>query len=117
MSENVDSSKLFDERRKTVVERRIGVHPYDGPEKRSGMERRKGPGIRRSEERKAAEEGYMTPEQFDFLKAIDSYKRQNNRPFPSWTEVLEVVKALGYRKVEEPQPIDAFREKPVAAAK
>jgi hypothetical protein len=31
------------------------------------------------------------------------YKKKNTRPFPTWTEVLEVIKALGYRKVAEPQ--------------
>jgi hypothetical protein len=31
--------------------------------------------------------------------AVDTYKRLNSRPFPSWTEVLEIVKQLGYRKV------------------
>lgn len=41
----------------------------------------------------------MTDEQFAFIRAIDEYKRVNNRPFPTWTEVLEVVKYLGYRKV------------------
>ena len=40
----------------------------------------------------------MTPEQFLFLKAIDAYKRVNDRPYPTWTEVLEVVRKLGYRK-------------------
>ena len=47
----------------------------------------------------------MTPEQFEFVMAIDEYKKVNGRPFPSWTEILDVVKALGYRKVAEPQDI------------
>ena len=47
----------------------------------------------------------MSDEQFEFLMAIDEYKRANTRPFPTWTEVLEVIKALGYRKVAEPQPL------------
>jgi hypothetical protein len=41
----------------------------------------------------------MTDEQFELVMAVDTYKRLNNRPFPTWTEVLEVVKQLGYRKV------------------
>ena len=41
----------------------------------------------------------MDEEQFAFIMAIDEYKRVNNRPFPTWTEVLEVIKHLGYRKV------------------
>ena len=47
----------------------------------------------------------MTDEQFEFLMAVNEYKRVNKRPFPTWTEVLDVMKALGYRKVAEPQDI------------
>lgn len=86
------------ERRKAVVDRRCG------------MDRRRGPGHRRSEERKAAEEGQMNDEQFEFLMAIDQYKKANQRPFPTWTEVLEVIKALGYRKIAEPQSLESFRK-------
>jgi len=82
------------ERRKNLVDRRLG------------LDRRRGPGRRLNEERKSAEEGQMTQEQFDFLMAIDQYKQQNSRPFPTWTEVLDVIKALGYRKVAEPQQIE-----------
>jgi hypothetical protein len=75
-------------------------------DRRLGLDRRRGPGRRLSDERKAAEEGQMTDEQFDFVMAIDRYKKQNARPFPTWTEVLEVIQALGYRKVADPQCID-----------
>ncbi|KKK60988.1 hypothetical protein LCGC14_3018870, partial [marine sediment metagenome] len=71
---------------------------------------RRGPGRRRSEERKAAEEGEMTDEQFTFLMAIDRYKKENQRPFPTWTEVLEIIKALGYRLVAEPQSLQSFKK-------
>jgi len=87
------------DRRQSVVDRRLG------------LDRRRGPGRRRSDERKAAEEGQMSDEQFEFLLAIDEYKRKNARPFPTWTEVLEVIKALGYRKVAEPQRLEQSREK------
>ena len=90
--------KTFIERRKSIVDRRIG------------LDRRRGPGHRRTEERRAAEEGEMTDEQFDFLMAMDQYKRVNQRPFPTWTEVLEVIKALGYRKVAEPQSLKSFKK-------
>ena len=33
------------------------------------------------------------------MKAMDQYKRDNRRPFPTWSEVLEVLRAIGYRKV------------------
>lgn len=83
----------FVERRQNVVDRRLG------------LDRRRGPGRRRSEERKAAEEGQMSDEQFEFVMAVDEYKRANARPFPTWTEVLDLIKALGYRRVADPQPL------------
>lgn len=51
----------------------------------------------------------MSDEQFEFVMAIDEYKRANARPFPTWTEVLEVIKALGYRRVAEPQSLATHR--------
>jgi hypothetical protein len=77
------------DRRQTVVNNR---------HLQTGLERRRGPGRRRSDFIKAAEEGEMTKEQFLFVMAIDAYKRVNQKPFPTWTEVLEVIRKLGYRK-------------------
>ena len=85
-------------RRQSVVDRRLE------------LDRRRGPGRRRSDDRKSAEEGQLTDEQFEFLLAIDEYKRKNARPFPTWTEVLEIIKALGYRKVAEPQALEPSKE-------
>ncbi len=87
-----------EDRRQSVVDRRLG------------LDRHRGPGRRRSDERKSAEEGQMSDEQFEFLMAIDEYKRKNARPFPTWTEVLELIKALGYRKVTEPQSLKPFKK-------
>ncbi len=42
----------------------------------------------------------MTAEQFEFIMAIETYKKVNKRLFPTWTEVLEVIQQLGYRKVQ-----------------
>ena len=77
----------------------------DAVDRRSGLDRRRGPGRRRSDDRRAAEEGQMTDAQFEFILAINEYKRVNRRPFPTWTEVLDVISALGYRKVAEPTDI------------
>ena len=91
--EHLIEQRSGEDRRENVVDRRLG------------LDRRRGPGRRRSDERKSAEEGQMSDEQFEFLMAINEYKRKNTRPFPTWTEVLEVIKTLGYRKVAEPQPL------------
>ena len=64
----------------------------------TGLERRRGPGRRRTDFAKAAEEGEMTKEQFLFVMAIDAFKKANGKMFPTWTDVLEVIRLLGYRK-------------------
>lgn len=64
----------------------------------TGMDRRRGPGRRLSDFTRSAEEGQMTQEQFLFLMAVDAFKKTNSKQFPSWTDVLEVIRLLGYRK-------------------
>ena len=41
-----------------------------------------------------------TPEEREFIMAMDRYMRENRRPFPTWHEVFAVLLSLGYRKVE-----------------
>jgi hypothetical protein len=83
-----------------------------GPERRKrnipvAVERRKVGSERRKVERRrqvdptTCERDY-TDDEIAFMKAMDQYKRDNRRPFPTWSEVLEVLRALGYRKVAEP---------------
>jgi hypothetical protein len=112
------TEEQFIERRKNAEDRRHNADDkYTGPERRSsvvdrrlGLDRRRGPGRRLTDERKSAEEGQMSDEQFEFLMAIEEYKKKNTRPFPTWTEVLEVIKALGYRRVAEPQSLEKTRK-------
>lgn len=85
-----DEDRRQGSRRESVVDRRTA--------RSTGLERRRGPGRRRSDFMKAAEEGHMSNEQFLFVMAIDAYKRVNQQPYPTWTEVLEVIRKLGYRK-------------------
>ena len=96
--ENSKERRDKQNRRSSVVDRRLG------------LDRRRGPGRRLTDDRKSAEEGQMSEEQFAFLMAIDEYKKKNARPFPTWTEVLEVIKALGYRKVAEPQSLEQLEK-------
>jgi hypothetical protein len=39
-----------------------------------------------------------THEELEFMKAMDRYKREQRRPFPTWHEVLAVLKSLGYTR-------------------
>jgi hypothetical protein len=86
----------------------------------TGLERARGAGRRLSDFTKAAEEGEMTTEQFLFLMAIDAFKKSNDRMFPTWTDVLEVIRLLGYRKTMPSElnlaNADDWRERPDAPA-
>jgi hypothetical protein len=88
-----------DRRSGEVVDRRLGIDRRGavGAEQ-TNLERRRGPGKRLSDFVRDAEEGEMNREQFMFLMAIDAFKRVNGKGFPSWSDVLEVVRKLGYRK-------------------
>src|SRR3954464_4530177 len=70
-------------------------------ERRSGQDRRHLVERRRQVDPTTCERDY-SDEEIIFMKAMDAYKRANRRPFPTWSEVLEVLRALGYRKVAEP---------------
>ena len=94
-----NSEEQSSDRDGSVVDRRLGVDRRDvSPASPSNLERRRGPGRRLTDFVKSAEEGEMSREQYTFLLAIDVFKRVNHKTFPSWTDVLEVVRKLGYRK-------------------
>ncbi len=93
MSETYEGTER---REKSTDRRSVSV-----ADRRSGMDRRRGPGRRRGEVRRAAEEGEIAGELLEFIMAIDEYKRINERPFPAWSEVFEIMQYLGYRKVAE----------------
>lgn len=51
-------------------------------------------------------------EEIDFMRAMDEYKRSSGRMFPTCSEVLEVVRSLGYIKLsdEEQELIDSIKQ-------
>lgn len=81
-------------------DRRVLRDRRTGEDRRAGFDRRLD---RRRKEDQAAfqkrvEEGDLTLEEIEFVRAIDRYKTKFNRPFPTWSEVLAIVKELGYTK-------------------
>jgi hypothetical protein len=89
-----------DRRGRDVVDRRSGIdrRHLEGAVDPTNLERRRGPGRRLTDFVKTAEEGEMNREQYLFLLAIDAFKRVNHKTFPTWTDVLEIIRKLGYRK-------------------
>jgi len=36
--------------------------------------------------------------EMEFMQAMQEYKQKSGRMFPTWSEVLEVLRSLGYEK-------------------
>ena len=81
----------------------------------NAAEKRKNSERRRLIDPTTCERDY-TDDESEFMKAMDRYKRENRRPFPTWSEVLEVCRALGYRKVAEPTALPGIQLEPAVAA-
>jgi hypothetical protein len=82
-------------------------------ERRSGKDRRQQGERRRQVDPTTCEKDY-SDEEILFMKAMDQYKRANRRPFPTWSEVLEVLRALGYRKVEAATALPGLPSAPLS---
>lgn len=48
-------------------------------------------------------------EEIAWMKAIRKFMEDERRPFPTWSEVLEVARAEGYRKVAAPMTVRELR--------
>ena len=96
----LDEIALTDRRVRTerrASERRHTDQSVEG-ERRIGNVRRQRVERRRQIDPTTCERVY-TEAEIEFMKAIDRYRRENGRPFPTWSEVLEVLLALGYERV------------------
>jgi hypothetical protein len=110
---NKASSKQRTRTQKTVatvsgeivtIDRRGTLCPEDsGQDKAAGqsdkpkLERRKKVQRRRQIDPTTCERDYSM-EEVEFMGAIDDYKRKSGRSFPTCSEVLEVIRSLGYQK-------------------
>lgn len=83
------------ERRTGQGERRKQVLPV-AVERRCGARRKVQ--RRRQIDPTTCERDY-TPDEIEFMQAMDAYKRASGRMFPTCSEILEVVRNLGYTKI------------------
>jgi hypothetical protein len=67
----------------------------------------------RSKLRSTDTDNDYSDEEFEFLKAMDRYKRDYHRPNPTCCEVLAVLISLGWRKVKPEQPCEKPRDEVV----
>lgn len=66
--------------------------------------RRAAEGARRGIDPTTCEREYSA-EEFEFLKAVERYKREFKRPWPTATELLQIAVSLGYRRVAPAGPL------------
>jgi len=83
-----------DERRKEE-DRRTTTEPV--AEERRTLERREKVTRRRQIDPTTCERDY-TDDEVEFMQAIDEYKRRSGRMFPTCSEILEVLRDLGYTR-------------------
>jgi hypothetical protein len=95
------------ERRKRGPDRRKGADRRAPVDRRSGGDRRSGKAGRRKEDLEISDrrpperrinEYPLTDEELDFINAVNHYKQKYNKPFPTWSEILHILKSLGYEK-------------------
>ncbi len=98
-SDTVTADRRDRSRRVRVERRGSPAEAFTGEERRSD-DRRKVE-RRRMIDPTTCERDYSDPE-VEFMRAMDDYKRRSGRQFPTWSEVLEVIRDLGYRKVAPP---------------
>ncbi len=72
----------------------------------------------RSAKRRSPKEPEEDPEvlefeRLEFLRAMDRYKRQTGKTFPSWTEVLVVLRSIGWM---HPSRVQDAMEKGIESA-
>lgn len=79
---------------------------------RRPLERRAKVNRRRQIDPTTCERDY-TDEEVEFMQALDQYKRKSGRMFPTCSELLEVLRGLGYRKVDQ-VPLEEITAEEVA---
>lgn len=93
---------------KTTTTKTESVDDPDMTDERRGGDERRDDSPVTSDRRKVQRRRQIDPttcerdytnDEIEFMKAMDVYKRKNGRMFPTCSEILEVVRAMGYQRV------------------
>jgi hypothetical protein len=106
-TKKADETIIIEQRKQSErrsAERRAGAAAV-AVERRSGQRREK-VNRRRQIDPTTCEREY-TDVEIEFMHALDRYKRSSGRMFPTCSEILEVIRDLGYVKVDQPGMVDA----------
>jgi hypothetical protein len=90
--DEVSIDRRRDERREDELETNAAATTAAAPERRQKVNRR------RQIDPTTCERDYSEQE-VEFMNALDDYKRKSGRMFPTCSEVLEVLRGLGYVKL------------------
>jgi hypothetical protein len=115
MTEGEGRRKRAEDRRQSGGDRRKGADRRSGTDRRAGYDRRAGKD-RRAPERGRRESDFdisdrrpperkineytLNEEELEFIRAVDHYKKTYGKPFPTWSEILHILKSMGYEKRE-----------------
>ena len=91
----ITDRRASDDRRGKDLDRRKSSAPV--AVERRQLERRTKVSRRRQIDPTTCERDYL-PEEVEFMNALDEYKRTSGRMFPTCSEILEVIRKLGYQK-------------------
>ena len=84
--------------RRQANRREEAAQPAEKIERRTKVQRR------RQIDPTTCERDY-SDEEVAFMNALDEYKRKNGRMFPTCSEVLEVIRGLGYVKLSSAEQV------------
>ncbi|HVC94899.1 MAG TPA: hypothetical protein VND64_14480 [Pirellulales bacterium] len=89
----------LERRAKSIERRNTDRRAADQPVavERRQLERREKVNRRRQIDPTTCERDYSV-EEVEFMNALDEYKRKSGRMFPTCSEILEVVRGLGYAR-------------------
>jgi len=93
-----------------MIDRRSQANRRDDQTSPQKVERRDKVQRRRQIDPTTCERDYSVQE-VEFMNAMDQYKRTNGRMFPTCSEVLEVIRGLGYVQLT-PAEMATFRPEP-----
>ena len=110
MAKSKSSTVTVDRRRtkerRAAAERRTKSDPVKSDRRK--LERRKKVSRRRQIDPTTCERDYSI-EEVEFMQALDEYKRTSGRMFPTCSEILEVIRGLGYIRQAVPAAAEATR--------
>lgn len=95
-------SKAGQEENVVTIDRRRDERRTEQVEGSQTQEPRRKKQRRRHIDPTTCERDYSEQE-IEFMRAMDDYKRDSGRMFPTCSEVLEVIRALGYYQLDDEQ--------------